>query len=1349
MNPLKIFLTLTLLCLFTGVRADEMTATPLTLEAVEAGTINIVNGSPISPIGQTIQYIKNGGGVTTTNTYPVSIAVAAGDVVQFFGNNPSYYGVSITSTNDVYVYGNVMSLIDATNYATARTLTGDSNFSGLFCAGWNGNDGNSPIPHFMDGYPTINTTIRNHPTKDIVLPAIQLTPFCYDRMFAGCTGLTRAPKLPATNLRLADGTYTDGVYAMMFICCTGLTEAPELPATVCGHNNYLGMFAGCTGLTAAPALPAMEMTSDLYAFMFADCTNLVTPPVLPATKMYSMCYNHMFAGCTSLTTAPDLNSWSLVSDCYWGMFEDCTSLTSVKCLAREFPIGNTATLEWMKGVPATGTFYKATGMDDWPTGEDGIPAGWTVADGGISDSDMGYAPMTFEALNDGTQVSITNPGGYTIEYKVNDGAWTESNANPIAISLNAGDKARFRGSNAKYCDEGMNATQFSCDKDCYVYGNVMSLVTPQPEDYAATTTLTGSYNFSYLFVAGDWGENTTIKNHPDLDIVLPATTLTDFCYNSMFYGCRGLTRTSALPATTLAAYCYNDMFSGCTGLKEKPTLPATTLTEGCYTFMFEGCTGITDIYGSLPATTLADMCYDGMFMNCTGLTNVYENLLPATTLANGCYSEMFMGCTGLATAPLLPATTLTEGCYNMMFNGCSSLNSVKCMATDVSADYCMFEWMDGVAATGTFIKASLANMTTGISGIPEGWTVNSGTMFDGDIYATPLCFEAIDDCTIVIDGGSKTLKLATMYVNPWMTSLNWGAEQSTNKSTLNLSAGQKYVFKGTNSSLEGVSITSTGDFYVYGNVMSVINGDDYMTLSELPSDNTFRRLFKDNAHVKSHPEKPIVLAASTLTDGCYYEMFSGCAAIDNIICLATDIEATDATTNWLSGVAATGTFVKQTAATAWAIDSPHGIPTGWTTKDLQFTPTGFDAQGSYLIMEPLADGTTVTIANPQRLRIYYTTTGNGYSSTNANPLVISSLAAGTKLRLMGNNAAYSDGTEANSTIISCDKECYVYGNVMSLVNRTDYATLTTLTANNTFAYLFKGNDKIKSKPNKQLLLPATTLTAGCYQQMFKGCAGLNAVKCLATDISAENCTTDWLDGVAATGTFEKAPEMTSWTRGPSGIPEGWVVDGEASQWMVTMPSSGVATFSVSENVTIPAGLTAYYCTTYDSASGVINIVALTGSVIPANTGVLLRGTAGEQYTLGANTSAAPAITDNVLVAVTTATHIEPTDGDKTNFMLKSGQFIKIAASDATSKMAANKAYLQIPTAALSSSAKAITIDWDGTVDGIERPTPEPLSLKRNEASVWYDLGGRKITPRPHGESRRGAYINNGKKVLVH
>ncbi|MCR4823480.1 MAG: hypothetical protein K5873_11490, partial [Treponema sp.] len=102
---------------------------------------------------------------------------------------------------------------------------------------------------------------------------------------------------------------------------------------------------------------------------------------------------------------------------------------------------------------------------------------------------------------------------------------------------------------------------------------------------------------------------------------------------------------------------------------------------------------------------------------------------PATTLAASCYYDMFYGCTSLTTAPDLPATSLTDGCYFEMFYGCTSLNSITCLATDISDGSSTEEWLEGVASSGTFTKASGMTGWTSDSttGIPSGWTVHDYT----------------------------------------------------------------------------------------------------------------------------------------------------------------------------------------------------------------------------------------------------------------------------------------------------------------------------------------------------------------------------------------------------------------------------------------------------------------------------------------------------------------------------------------------------------------------------------------------------------------------------------------------
>lgn len=95
------------------------------------------------------------------------------------------------------------------------------------------------------------------------------------------------------------------------------------------------------------------------------------------------------------------------------------------------------------------------------------------------------------------------------------------------------------------------------------------------------------------------------------------------------------------------------------------------------------------------------------------------------------------------------------------------------------------------------------------------------------------------------------------------------------------------------------------------------------------STNTFRnyyRMFYGCTKLMTAP----VIRLQTLPDSSCYQMFYNCKALSYIKCLATNISASDALTNWVYNVPATGTFVKN-PATTW-LTGASGIPTGWTVE---------------------------------------------------------------------------------------------------------------------------------------------------------------------------------------------------------------------------------------------------------------------------------------------------------------------------------------------------------------------------------------------------------------------------------
>ena len=698
--------------------------------------------------------------------------------------------------------------------------------------------------------------------------------------------------------------------------------------------------------------------------------------------------------------------------------------------------------------------------------------------------------FTIQSLGDDNQVSFTND----IEFSEDGSSWDKLTSGESLV-INSGDTVMFKITDPSINTNGYGVGTFSTTKRYNVKGNVMSLL--YGDNFMDKTDLTpfGTDVFNQLFYG-----STTLFDASDL--ILPATILTERCYQSMFYGCTSLTTAPELPATTLANYCYRYMFRGCSSLTTAPELPATTLAEYCYYSMFEGCTKLTTApelpattltnycYNSmlkgckslttapelpattlthscyremfrgctslttspeLPATTLANSCYNYMFYGCTSLTTA-PSILPATTLANYCYEYMFQGCTSLTTAPELPSTTLAERCYSYMFYGCTNLNYIKILATDFSATDCLSNWVSGVASTGTFVK----NISAVLLSEPSGWDV---VKIDSDDYLNLTLSSTRNNAFgLVNSGNTVNLLYSTDKIN-WIET-----------SGFTMKPYITYYLKGTN--VGGFS--KSGSQYSYftfryndqsttieshGNIMSLLYDDGFKESNTLlRRTHAFYMLF-GGAPLTTAPKLP----ATTLTNSCYSYMFFGCAFLTT----APELPAT-------------------TLADYCYENMFYGCKALTTAPELPAT----------------------TLASSCYLRMF-----NGCTSlTTAPELPATTLA----------NRCY-ENMFTNCTLLTTAPEL----------------PATTL-AERCYQSMFAGCTSLTTAPE----LPATTLATYCYYIMFSRCIKLNYITMLATDISASNCLSNWVDGVASTGTFIKNTNMLEETigRGVSGIPEGWTVN---------------------------------------------------------------------------------------------------------------------------------------------------------------------------------------------------------------
>lgn len=1222
--------------------------TPLTLEAVEAGTINIIN-----PNGLTIDYKKNGEEWVSANDNPISISMAANDKVQLRGNNSCYWGTGdsgetptrITATGQCYVYGNVMSLVYSSDYATNSTLSEEFAFAYLFAA---------PSNDFYRFYDN-NTTILSHDTNELALPATSVPGSGYMYMFAGCQALARTPQLPAMTLG-------EGCYHQMFADCSGLTSAPELPAT-----------------TLAPMC---------YSNMFTNCSNLKTAPALPAPTLSEGCYFGMFDGCTSLEESPVLAAETLVTDCYSWMFHGCSSLNKVTCFATDISAEG-CTSEWLDGVAATGTFTKPATTENWTTGTSGIPEGWTtdnktlssyaiLCDNGTLYFRCSYfdytAYDTFEPEDGSASSTINNVWGdaQVVGNRYGDVApsWCGSNtynkikavvfepsfqaARPVNLygyfsgclslttitgweNLNTSENRQtMRMFNDCKKLTAVDVSHFDMSKTTRTYGmfiNCLKLATIQGIEDLDMSHVEG---MGYMF------SNCQLLTSLDLS-GWNVSNATGMQY--MFYGCTALTSLDIHTWNTPNVKDMSYMFYGCKNLETLDVSNFDTGNVANMEFMFNGCVklGTIDVSGFDTRNVTRMM---SMFYNCSAVTTL--DVSGFSTEKVKTFASMFNGCTNVGALDVSNFSTAVATSVALMFKNCSqitTLNLGNFYTSNISS-------MEGMFNGCTALQSVYVNNLWSTANVTE-----SANMFAG-------C-EAIvgEDGTTVVDGSPVDKTNAYYGTGGYLrhtTDVELGTQPyvvwDANTHTLYMLQSDATLTADNTVGLPD-GITVTGIWYGDNAIMPQAEWDSPIW-NAAAANGTYVQ--KDIEHVAILPS----FANVQPTDLTYwFEYFQNMTDIDGVEYLNTS-HATN-----LYGMFTGCQKLTSLDLTAWDVSKVQNMGllfsecealtdidlTGWDTGNVEYFYYTFDYCPLLTTIKGIENFNTAKVLSFHQM----------FASCNAL----------TSLDLSGWNT----------------------------------------TAAENFSYMFSYDANLKA-----IFVGKgwTTAAAESSSGMFYGC----------TAIIGEDGTTLNTEVVDATNAHYNA---------------GGYLRMKHDSYVVTIPASGIGTFSADWPVGIPEGLTAHTCTSYDAEARVISAPKLGGDVIPAETGVLLRGTPNQQYTLTVvDGSAVDSPTDNALVAVTVPMHVGATDGDYTNFMLKSGEFVRIAEAEASSKMPANKAYLQIATASLPANDARITLRWDdGSQTGIAT-----LSSPTSHPSLLYDLQGRKVQP-----SARGLLIkrsSNGARIIL-
>lgn len=190
----------------------------------------------------------------------------------------------------------------------------------------------------------------------------------------------------------------------------------------------------------------------------------------------------------------------------------------------------------------------------------------------------------------------------------------------------------------------------------------------------------------------------------------------------------------------------------------------------------------------------------------------------------------------------------------------------------------------------------------------------------------------------------------------------------------------------------------------------------------------------------------------------------------------------------------------------------------------------------------------------------------------------------------------------------------------------------------------------------------------------------------------------------------------------------------------TLGTNGYGTFASPyplDLAHLPEGLTAYKASTISGKT--VTFTAVTEAV-QANTGLLLKGDAGESETIVSIPVAASGddISETNQFQVNTAGTTFTGDADYYYFGLKKNTLTFGLFDPSTVAIPANKAYLKVLKSSVDASRSlSIVFDDEATAVYDLNDKSEMINDK------WYDLQGRRVT-----HPTKGLYIVNGRKVVV-
>jgi hypothetical protein len=508
-------------------------------------------------------------------------------------------------------------------------------------------------------------------------------------------------------------------------------------------------------------------------------------------------------------------------------------------------------------------------------------------------------PLTFEALEDGSirlffyYVALDKPVVVT-KNRTDKKEYTnpEGNYQYFDIDVKKGDKLQFESANDRTAIGAWNYLRIAPRSNCAVYGNVMSMISPDGK-YHTNKTITKDYAlarllYGYRHWVTDHYECYTVQ-HEKYDLMVPATKLTNGCYYYLLAN-TGITKAPELPATEIPNNSYQYMFTMCGELPEAPAITVEnvgeygmalmfyqcskltkanaisvkTAGEGAFQGMFNSCVELTES-PEINAKNIDYLACDGMFYNCQKLTKA-NAIAVEGTIGQEALVWMFEECVELTESPAITAESIGESACSNMFSGCQKLKKANAIKVKTAGNY------------------AFQNLFANQPELTDVVAVNAETMGER------ACSYMFNNCPN-LKNVPATLPATTL------------AERCYSD-----------MFAGCTSLKKAPALPAT-DLKSY----------------------CYNYMFGGCSALTEAPE----LKAATLAYGCYCAMFLNCSKLNKVTCLATT-NAPDALGIWLAGAGTdtsvtTRTLVRAEANTNWTNndgwDWPSTnwyVPTGWT-----------------------------------------------------------------------------------------------------------------------------------------------------------------------------------------------------------------------------------------------------------------------------------------------------------------------------------------------------------------------------------------------------------------------------------